>query len=202
VIFTASWLLQHNYLNLAVGSRKYCTIEWANSRNEMVHSLGADIERRSTDEIRLELCSTKQAVSLYTTALNFGGVRWWFRCPRCGRRCANLYLPRGSLFLCRICHDLTYQSCILGKSMSAFLGSMARQFGLTSPELREAIKEDTRTRRNWRRKRDRRVSYRGRSWRLARLQGKGLKRLVLEAKVANDVAKVLNRIGTDSIASY
>ncbi|MCI0625457.1 MAG: hypothetical protein L0387_28065 [Acidobacteria bacterium] len=48
---------------------------------------------------------------------NFGGVRWWFRCPLvikgkpCRRRVGKLYLPYGrSLFGCRHCHQLTYQS--------------------------------------------------------------------------------------------
>lgn len=37
-------------------------------------------------------------VALTSTACTFGGVRWWFLCPGCGRRCAILY-PR----LCRLC---------------------------------------------------------------------------------------------------
>lgn len=48
---------------------------------------------------------------------NFGGVRWWFLCPLvvngkpCRRRVSKLYLPYArSLFGCRHCHQLTYQS--------------------------------------------------------------------------------------------
>jgi hypothetical protein len=197
VILTASWLLQHNYLDLPVGSRKYHTITWANRRNETIYVLGADIERPSTDKIGLDLCSTKQAVYLSPTALHFGGMRWWFSCPGCRRRCAKLYLPRGSVFLCRSCHDLTYQSCIVGKSMTAFLASTAPKCGLTLSGLRQAIKEDGRARRNWRRKRDRRVGYKPRPWRLERTGGKSLKRLMLEAMVATDMAKVLARLGAD-----
>ncbi len=37
----------------------------------------------------------------------FGGVRWWFRCPRCGRRRARLYAIGGSL-QCRECARLVY----------------------------------------------------------------------------------------------
>ncbi len=79
--------------------------------------------------------------------------------------------------------------------MTAFLASTAPDFGLTLAGLRNAIREDGRARRNWRRKRDRRFSYKGRRWRLAGSQGKSLKRTVLEAKVANDIGKVLGRIG-------
>ena len=50
-------------------------------------------------------------VHLDTTPCNFGGKRWWFRCPNCNRRCRILYLPpRGEYFLCRLCHNLTYES--------------------------------------------------------------------------------------------
>lgn len=38
----------------------------------------------------------------------YGGRRPWFRCPRCGRRCAVVYLRR--LCACRVCHRLAYPS--------------------------------------------------------------------------------------------
>jgi len=34
-------------------------------------------------------------VGLISTPQPFGGVRWWFQCPRCGRRSTKLVLPRG-----------------------------------------------------------------------------------------------------------
>jgi hypothetical protein len=52
-----------------------------------------------------------------TTRPTFGGRRFWFRCPiardgvHCRRRTGCLYLPpRQSVFGCRLCHGLTYQS--------------------------------------------------------------------------------------------
>ncbi len=60
----------------------------------------------------------EEAVHLQTTQPNFGGVRWWFSCPRtvdgeeCHRRVGKLYLPPGGrYFACRHCLDLTYESC-------------------------------------------------------------------------------------------
>jgi hypothetical protein len=52
-----------------------------------------------------------EPVELAWTACNFGGERPWFICPGagCGRRVAVLYRP-GRYFLCRHCHDLSYQS--------------------------------------------------------------------------------------------
>jgi len=56
-------------------------------------------------------------VTLVPTSCNYGGVRWWFICPgwrggiECRRRCRILYLPSGAIyFVCRRCHELTYDS--------------------------------------------------------------------------------------------
>ena len=41
----------------------------------------------------------------------FGGRRWWFVCPRTGRRAVNLYLPNGAFsFASRQAYRLTYRS--------------------------------------------------------------------------------------------
>lgn len=61
-------------------------------------------------------------IDLTATRPHFGGLRWWFLCPMpknrrrdvlpCGRRVGKLYLPPGARrFACRVCHDLTYESC-------------------------------------------------------------------------------------------
>ena len=58
-------------------------------------------------------------IKMTATRPNFGGLRWWFLCPRlksgwrnCGRRVGKLYLPPcADHFACRLCHDLTYVSC-------------------------------------------------------------------------------------------
>lgn len=50
------------------------------------------------------------AVSIDWTPCNYGGQRPWFICPMggCGRRVAILY--GGSIYACRACHQLAYQS--------------------------------------------------------------------------------------------
>jgi hypothetical protein len=54
---------------------------------------------------------SKEIQSLQVTRPNFGGRRWWFTCPRCGRRAQKLYLPPGrGDFACRHCHRLSYDS--------------------------------------------------------------------------------------------
>jgi hypothetical protein len=49
-------------------------------------------------------------VELQTTRQHFGGLRWWFTCPMCGRRVGKLYLG-GRFFGWRSCYGLTYRSC-------------------------------------------------------------------------------------------
>ena len=71
-------------------------------------------------KIRLKYTVTKRSgqakdydyvVHLDTTPCNYGWRRWWFLCPNCYRRCRVLYLPPGeSIFACRICHNLCYES--------------------------------------------------------------------------------------------
>jgi len=58
----------------------------------------------------------EQRVTIVWTRCHFGGFRPWFRCTGgvdgrgCGRRAAKLYLGHGSIFACRLCHDLAYAS--------------------------------------------------------------------------------------------
>ena len=51
-------------------------------------------------------------VQIASTKPNYGGERYWFVCPRCGRKVAFLY---GAMyFLCRHCHNLTYKTQQVG----------------------------------------------------------------------------------------
>jgi len=49
-------------------------------------------------------------IAIEHTPCYFGGSRPWFRCPAngCGRRVAILY--GGSIFACRLCYNLAYDS--------------------------------------------------------------------------------------------
>lgn len=57
-----------------------------------------------------EWIEQRYAVQIDRTACNYGGFRPWFRCPNvsCGRHVAILY--GGSVFYCRKCQNLNYQS--------------------------------------------------------------------------------------------
>jgi hypothetical protein len=54
--------------------------------------------------------SEEYSVYFASTPCNFGGSRLWFLCPGqgCSRRVAILY--GGSIFACRHCHNLSYES--------------------------------------------------------------------------------------------
>jgi hypothetical protein len=68
---------------------------------------------------RTDPLSFEQVVPLECVTTRLGGVRWFFRCPSCGRRCGKLYHPcsrrRGTGFRCRTCHDLTYRSRVASR---------------------------------------------------------------------------------------
>ena len=53
-----------------------------------------------------------ECISMTASIPNFGGRRWWFRCPLTDRRVSNLYLPPGErTFGSRVAYKLTYRSC-------------------------------------------------------------------------------------------
>lgn len=77
--------------------------------------LAADYELPQTENGERQLVLShstdwpEQRISLATTRLVSGGLRWWFVCPRCDRRAAKLYLPPTErMFGCRVCYDLAY----------------------------------------------------------------------------------------------
>src|SRR3712207_847283 len=50
-------------------------------------------------------------VGLTTTPQPFGGRRWWFTCPKTGRRVAKLHLPAGAFtFASQRAYRLAYKS--------------------------------------------------------------------------------------------
>lgn len=51
----------------------------------------------------------RQHVPILATGCTYGGRRYWFGCPRCGRRVAILYL-RNRGFACRHCNRIAYAS--------------------------------------------------------------------------------------------
>jgi hypothetical protein len=68
----------------------------------------------------------------------FGGKRYWFLCPHCGRQVGKLYSPpNSSYFLCRTCQNLTYASCRESHQYDILAAKIAAGSGLS---LKQAIK--------------------------------------------------------------
>jgi len=64
------------------------------------------------------------------TTPRFGGRRYWWLCPSCGRRCATLY--GGPRFLCRVCQNLTYATAQSGDRLTTIdnrMRAIRRQLG-------------------------------------------------------------------------
>jgi len=77
-------------------------------------------------------------VNLTTTNPYFGGKRYWFLCPHCGRQVGKLYSPpNSSYFLCRTCQNLTYASCRESHQYDILAAKIAAGSGLS---LKQAIK--------------------------------------------------------------
>ncbi|CAA9292487.1 MAG: hypothetical protein AVDCRST_MAG93-4009 [uncultured Chloroflexia bacterium] len=115
-----------------------CAIEVGDDGTQLLR-LSYEISVKGSFEHAVE-----QVLRLQTTRPNFGGVRWWFSCPRtvdgeeCGRRVGKLYLPPGGrYFACRLCLGLSYESCQKSHHRDGLLALMA---GETSGEAFEAVK--------------------------------------------------------------
>ena len=71
-------------------------------------------------------------VSLSWYRPGYGGRRYFFMCPRCRRRMRTLFF-KGNSLACRVCHDLTYESCNQYEPLGGLYGS-----GISWREEREA----------------------------------------------------------------
>ncbi|QFY44448.1 hypothetical protein F6R98_18935 [Candidatus Methylospira mobilis] len=99
-------LLEANCSRNLDWSRNDVKVAAINIRAEVGRVILSYCHRRGDGEWTHE----EYAVSLKWTPCNYGGRRAWFICPArgCGRRVAILY--GGSIFACRFCHQLAYQS--------------------------------------------------------------------------------------------
>jgi len=140
---------------------EYGLMTWRDVFDEQVYSLALEVRAGVVN-----LWKTRQTVTLESMPLHFGGLRWWFLCPRCSRRCAKLYLLDGR-FACRVCQGLAYTSQRLHRGFT-FLTALLRAKGkeVSQAEVERVcmqIRRDQCPR--WIRKRDRRPDYKPLDWR-------------------------------------
>lgn len=98
-------------------------LRWTNVRTgQEVASVGFEAQLGTEDGlIRLRWTSTdhrsgekrqcETSIALTTSLQHFGGRRWYFLCPRTGRRATRLHLPSGAdAFATQAAHRLGYRS--------------------------------------------------------------------------------------------
>ena len=128
-------------------------LKWSNWAGDVLISLAVEVIPDG-ESMRFYIRESGQVLDLHSAPLHFGGVRWWFSCLDCKQRRAALYLAAGNRFSCRVCLNLTYQSCnhsnmwIMGQSMASLKAHVKEKNWFRYPR--------------WRRKRDRRPDYRDR----------------------------------------
>ncbi len=116
------FLYEHNYF---VGWRSG-TITWTSGWSDSKSSVGIEVVTGSGEEyLRIHYTQTDRdtdektdfdyKIPLLSTPCEYGGKRYWFRCPffksgaYCGRRVGVLY-KNGDYFACRHCQHITYAS--------------------------------------------------------------------------------------------
>ncbi len=104
--------------NIRLGQWRSGTLTWRRvPSGEEVGSIGYEANLIDPDDawVRLHYRQNGEPkdyrVRLETTRPNYGGRRWWFRCPATGRRVANLHSPPGGgIFASRRAYGLAYRS--------------------------------------------------------------------------------------------
>ena len=139
-----SYLRQRGMLK---GEEAFETITWTSNRSDKKTIIGVEVNITDDPYIRLIYSVTNREgkrtdydyqISLVTTPCNFGGIRYWFGCPDCGRRVGVLYLAPGDVyFRCRHCSNLSYHS--RNRNTLESFGHTSRQID----ELRLQIKRWT-----------------------------------------------------------
>ena len=140
---TIPFLKKNGYLNQ---EWKSGGINWSRNREEIGNiGIQSTIDERwcyvrfSYSQINRDTNEKKEfdyQVQLVTTPCNYGGVRYWFKCPLsikgqyCGKRIGILY-KGGDYFGCRHCYNLTYES----RNLSGIFKATGKT--ISEPELGE-----------------------------------------------------------------
>ena len=135
------------------GLRASGALTWKNTATgEAVSSIGYEADTLDAAPwLRLHYTRTRTGeaadyrVRLSTSPLPWGGVRWAFLCPACGRVARKLYLPNGAWrFACRLCYRLTYTSTQEAHKWDGMFRRLAADIG--KPSEWKAIKRNLESR--------------------------------------------------------
>ena len=83
--------------------------------NDLVRGIKTEV---ATLRLKEKLGILNQEIKITQTSCNFVGYRFWFSCPKCGRKAGILYkTPISEAILCRKCHSLKYMKSRFHKMM-------------------------------------------------------------------------------------
>ncbi len=106
------WLVKNKYIESEC--YKSAGIAWYKSNKKKIASINI-IVNIVNNKNYIELIYThnktediRYKVFIETTTPNYGGIRYWFICPKCHKRVTFLY--GGKYFLCRTCQNLCYET--------------------------------------------------------------------------------------------
>lgn len=107
-----------NCLSICVGKlqkaiRKTINRDYPESTEEEIHNF--------TERDLLSFTINNQTFKYTSLKNRLGGHRWFFLCPKCGRRVSKLFMPPENYGLvkqyqCKECHGLRNQSAIMGQN--------------------------------------------------------------------------------------
>ena len=112
----------------------------------------------------VQLRSSENVYHLESTLTPLGGLRWWWLCPRCGKRRAWLYMPpRANFWACRVCHDLKYRSqrenyrlskfdCMIWLSSGALASMREKGYIGRLPSFGTVCRSEARDEKRWERR--------------------------------------------------
>jgi hypothetical protein len=83
------------------------------------------------------IAGTFEGLPVEATKCNYGGLRYWWQCPKCGRRSGVLYsLPwQFKQWACRHCHEAVHESSRAGRYRREFNKSMNLLFRYSQKPL-------------------------------------------------------------------
>ena len=95
-VFDIAWLRRCGALRLGQSVSSHSS--WSRDGDHVVSIRWlADLWNPAAPHMRLRYHAAETRIDDYVrleaTSPAFGGTRWWFTCPSCGRRCAKLHLP-------------------------------------------------------------------------------------------------------------
>jgi hypothetical protein len=82
-------------------------------------------------------------IRLTSYAPGFGGRRYFFVCPHCGRRMRTLHFKYGEI-ACRICHNLTYESCVENNRFNSLYKHVATNLNTSWLDVKRHMNQLTR----------------------------------------------------------